>query len=93
MQKIFNQIRIGIALLVLSALIYFIQIFIFHTSRDTMFYLLQDLAFIPIQVLLITVLLNRFLNLRQKREMLKKMNMVIGAFFSSVCTDLISKLL
>lgn len=91
MKKILNQIKIGIALLALSALIYYAQLILFHSKRDTEFYLLQDLAFIPIQVLFITIILNRILNLRQKREMLKKMNMVIGAFFSSVGTELISR--
>lgn len=92
MKKIIQQIIIAAGLMLLSVLIYYIQIVSFHDDRNTFFYLFQDLAFIPIQVLLITFILNRALNLRQKKEMLKKMNMVIGAFFSYVGIELIAKL-
>jgi hypothetical protein len=46
--------------------------------------MLQDLAFVPIQVLLVTLVLNELLRGRDKRAMMNKMNMVIGVFFSEV---------
>ena len=42
------MIILGIALIALSAVLYLVQIEIFHTPRDTFFYLFQDLAFVPI---------------------------------------------
>jgi hypothetical protein len=50
---------------------------------------IQDLAFIPIQVLLVTLILDQLLNVREKQAMLNKLNMVIGTFFSEVGTGLI----
>jgi len=73
----------------LSVLVYFIQIQIFRTPRDTFFYLFQDLAFVPISVLMVTVIIDQVLRIREKRILLKKMNMVIGAFFSDVGSDLL----
>jgi hypothetical protein len=83
------QIFFGISLVSLSALVYLVQIEIFKTPRDTFFYIFQDLAFVPISVLMVTLIIDQVLRIREKRALLKKMNMVIGAFFSEVGTDLL----
>ena len=44
----------------------------------------------PIHVLLVTLVIHQLLKIREKRAMLKKMNMVIGAFFSEVGTRLLN---
>lgn len=85
------QILFGISLITLSAVVYFIQIEIFKTPRDTFFYIFQDLAFVPISVLMVTLIIDQVLRIREKRALLKKMNMVIGAFFSEVGTDLLKQ--
>jgi len=78
------QIWFGLGLVITSTIIFAVQIFIFDNAHETMFLFLQDLAFIPIEVLLITLLLHRMLSIREKRVMLTKMNMLIGVFFSEV---------
>jgi hypothetical protein len=87
------QIIFGISLIALSAIIYISQIFIFERPQDTFFYIFQDLAFVPISVLIVTLILDQLLRMREKRAMLKKMNMVIGAFFSEVGTGLLKSFL
>ena len=87
------QIIFGTSLIALSAIIYISQIFIFKRPQDTFFYILQDLAFVPISVLIVTLILDQLLRMREKRAMLKKMNMVIGAFFSEVGTGLLKSFL
>ena len=55
--------------------------------RDTNYMLrlfLAQLGFLPISVLLVTIILNQLLGLRAKAAKLAKLNMVIGAFFSEV---------
>ncbi len=84
------ELSLGAGFLGLSAFFYLAQIGIFHTPRDTFFYLFQDLAFVPIQVLLVTLIINQLLTVREKRNLLKKLNMIIGVFFSEVGTDLLS---
>lgn len=76
-------------LVALSTVAYIVQIVIFHRIEDTFFYMLQDIAFVPIQVLLVTFIISRLLTEREKRALLKKMNMLIGAFYSEVGTTLI----
>ncbi len=75
-----------------SAAFYVVQILVFGKPHDTFFYLMQDLAFLPVQVLLVTLILNELLARRERRQRLHKMNMVIGAFFSEVGSELISAL-
>jgi hypothetical protein len=48
-----------------------------------------DIAFVPIEVLMVTLIIHRLLSEREKRAMIKKLNMVIGAFFSEVGLKLI----
>jgi hypothetical protein len=90
MKRLRGQILLSVALIALSAVLYVLQIRIFHSQRDTLFYLFQDLAFVPIQVLLVTVIVDQVLRIREKIAMLNKLNMVIGTFFSEVGTRLLT---
>ncbi len=83
------QVLLGISLIALSALFYLIQYGIFGDARQIVFYLAQDIAFVPIEVLLVTLIIHRLLSMREKRAKLKKLNMVIGAFFSEVGRELL----
>jgi len=51
--------------------------------------MVEDIAFIPIEVLFVTLIIHRLLEYRDKRSKLKKLNMVIGAFYSEVGNSLI----
>lgn len=82
-------VLLGWSLLFVSAVAYLAQIIIFRRTEDTFFYMLQDFAFVPIQVLLVTLILNELLRRREKRALLGKMNMAIGVFFSEVGTALL----
>lgn len=81
---------IALALLAFSALSYLIQISIFQKTEDTFFYMLQDLSFVPVQVLLVTLILDRVLKKREKQSLLNKLNMVIGVFFNDLGIELIT---
>src|SRR4030043_766400 len=88
--KRFNwRIIFGISLILLSALLYILHYIIFRDARHIFIYLLGDIAFVFIEVLLVTLIIHQVLSEREKRSMLKKLNMVIGAFFSEVGTPLL----
>lgn len=80
---------IGLLLILLSVTVYLAHYAIFQDSRHVFIYMVGDLAFLPLEVLLVTVILNELLNRRDKRIAMEKMNMVIGAFFSEVGTSLL----
>jgi hypothetical protein len=84
------QILLGVALILLSAILYSIHYAIFKDAHHIYIYLLGDIAFIPIEVLLVTLIINGLLSQRERRTRLEKMNMVIGSFFSEVGTLLLT---
>jgi hypothetical protein len=89
----YREILLIAALLVTTSIIFYvIQWEIFRDVRDAVFYLLQDLAFLPIQVLLVAIIVERILARREKNRLLHKMNMVIGTFFSELGTRLLGDL-
>jgi hypothetical protein len=89
MKKFNWQILLGLILVLISVILYFIHFLIFKDVQHIFIYFLGDLAFLPIEVLLVTLIIDRVLSVREKRAMLEKLNMVIGAFFSEVGLKLI----
>lgn len=83
MKRVFNwQVLLGLSLIALSALVYFIHYFIFRDAHHIFIYLIGDIAFVFLEVLLVTLVLHQLLHYREKKAMLNKLNMVIGAFFN-----------
>lgn len=78
------QAALGASLVASSVVIYYVQNLIFGKPEDTFFYMFQDLAFVPVQVLLVTLILNQLFKRREQLALQKKLNMVIGVFFSEV---------
>jgi hypothetical protein len=83
------HLLLALSLIALSASIYLFHFSIFRDAHHIFLYLIGDIAFLPIQVLLVTLIIEKLLNEREKRQMLKKLNMVIGVFFSEVGTRLL----
>ena len=90
MKRFSWQILLGSSLIILSAILYLIHYAIFRDSHHIFLYLVGDIAFLPVQVLLVTLIIDQLLSVREKRALLKKLNMVIGAFFSEVGTRLLT---
>jgi len=90
MKRVFNwQVLLGLSLIALSALVYFIHYLIFRDAHHIFIYLIGDIAFVFLEVLLVTLILHQLLRYREKKTMLNKLNMVIGAFFSEVGGELL----
>jgi len=92
MKKINSTFLLLVFLLAVSLAFYMLQLMQFQSPRDTAFYFLQDMAFLPLQVAIVTIVIGKILNYREKRERLKKTNMMLGAFFSEVGNDLLEQL-
>jgi hypothetical protein len=93
MKRYKTFIILAIIFLAISGLLYFLHFNIFHDSHHIFIYLLGDIAFLPIEVFLVVIVIERILARREKQAMLQKLNMVIGAFFSEVGNQLLHNLL
>jgi len=88
-KRLMQRILFGALLILLSAFVYAIHYVIFRDAHHIFLYMVGDIAFVFIEVLLVTLIIHQMLTEREKRSMLKKLNMVIGAFFSEVGTPLL----
>jgi hypothetical protein len=90
MSKTRWYLLLGASLVIASSTVYLLEILIFHNLHDTIFYLFQDLAFVPVQVLLVMLILDKLLQKKEKESLFNKLNMIIGVFFNEVGTGLMS---
>lgn len=87
-----SDLVLAAILISVSVALYLAQLAIFADPRSTYFYILQDFAFLPISVLVVTLVLERLLELRDRRQRLEKLRMLIGTFFSWTGYHLLNRL-
>ncbi|MFY9639118.1 MAG: hypothetical protein WAK14_09995, partial [Methanobacterium sp.] len=90
-KKLGWRLKIAILLILSAVILYMIQYFIFLEPKTELFYFGIDLAFLPIEVLLVVLVIETAISQREKSALLEKLNMVIGVFFSEVGTELLSE--
>lgn len=76
------QVTLGVSLVLVSIILYAAEYFVFRDARGILFGLLSNTAFLPIEVLLVTLIIQQLLEQRSRADRMEKLNMVIGAFFS-----------
>jgi hypothetical protein len=81
---------VGSILLFLSALLYFAHYLVFRDTHHIFIYLMGDVAFVPIEVLLVTLIIHRLLAHKEKQHRLEKTNMVVEVFYSEMGSMLLS---
>lgn len=77
------------ALLIVSLILYVADYLVFGKAPDIAAGFLGNLAFLPIYVLFVTLMIERVLKEREREALRQKLNMVIGVFFSEVGTALL----
>ena len=84
------EVKLGIILILTTFAVYSLKFIFLKNPGDTLNYIFNSLGFLPVNVLLVTLVINKLLTVRSQREKLRKMNMVIGTFFSETGNELIS---
>ena len=80
------------ALFVISLSLYGIDFTIFGNLREISASFLGNLAFLPIYIIVVTLLFERVLRERERQSVMRKLNMVIGVFFSEFGNRLLKEL-
>lgn len=86
------RLVLSVSLLLLSVFLYLLYYIIYMDINNMLTWFLMSAAFLPINVLIVTLIIEGIINERDKQLMLKKLNMVIGVFYSEVGTVLLSLL-
>jgi hypothetical protein len=87
------QVKTAAALIVAATAVYALRWYLFPTESfhvEMLRYLVDDLGFLLIQVLLVSILVDGLMRRRQRETMLDKLNMVVGAFFTECGTDILA---
>jgi len=93
MRRYATILLLAVVFIAASALLYFLHYLAFHDPHHIFIYLLGDLAFLPLEVFLVVIVIERILARRERQSLMRKLNMVIGAFFSEVGNELLWRLL
>ena len=83
-------IAFGAGLVALSLALYALHFLVFRDLQHIGIYALGDVAFLPLEVLLVTLVFHQVLESRDRRQRAEKLNMVIGTFFSALGTQLLT---
>lgn len=81
--------HVAFLLLFVSLLLYGLDYFFFGGGEGIAAGFLGNLAFLPIYVLFVTLMIERVLKERERHAIRQKLNMVIGVFFSELGTPMI----
>lgn len=85
---------LAILLVIISFALYLIIWEIYANLRgEEVFFFFEAVAFVPIEVLLVTIVIDSLLTRQEKQSRLEKMSMVIETFFSEVGSELIRRFL
>ena len=82
---------IAVLLVTLTLSLMTVHLMVFQDSRYLFAYLLADLAFIPLEVICVTLIIDRMLSSREREQRMEKLNLVIGIFFSWIGTPLLAR--
>jgi len=74
----------GTTLLAASLFLYTMHYLIFHDLHHIFIFALGDIAFVPIEVFLVAMLIEQFLEAHEKQELRYRTNMVVGTFFTEM---------
>lgn len=81
---------LAVLLLALSGVLYLFHFLVFRDVRHIFIYMVGDLAFLPIEVLLVAVIVHRVLEMGEKKRRMEKLNTMIGVFFGQLGNELLA---
>lgn len=90
MKKIKYYSLIAMILIFSSVIMFYFHYIVFGQLKNTMYYTIMDLCFIPINTFVVTIVFENLIERRSKREKLSKINMLVGLFFSEMGFELLN---
>jgi len=89
MSRLGWKAKLAAVLLISSMLIFLAQYLVFNDLEEEAFLILEALGLLPIEVLLVTLIIDNLLVRQERQQKLRKINMVTDAFFSEAGSDLL----
>ncbi|MCF8026306.1 MAG: hypothetical protein K9K82_12565 [Desulfobacteraceae bacterium] len=83
------EIFFGFGLIILAASLHFLHYFVFGEVSHLLSFLGKKIAFVPLEVLFITLILHKLLTIHERGMQKKNMNTLTAAFFSEIGNNLL----
>lgn len=90
MRKHKKLITLGVSFIGLSIMLHGLHFAIFKDIHHLMIFLIADIAFIPLEVFFVSVVLEKMLEKHDDEQIRKKMNMLLGVFYQESGNKLLS---
>ncbi len=81
-----------LTLAVVSTVLYLLDYIILGSMREITSSFLGNLAFLPVYVIFVTLMVEQIMRERERQTIMRKLNMVIGVFFSEVGNQLLKEI-
>lgn len=85
-------LSISLVLILASFVLYELHYEIFRDAHFLGLYILDHFAFLPIEILLVSIVIGSLLKIREKNQRLEKLNMILGTFYSEIGHELMKHL-
>lgn len=89
---ILNKTLMICALFSVSLILYAMDYLLLGSAKELTIWFLGNLAFLPVYVIIVTLMIERVLKERERQAVMRKLNMVIGVFFSEAGNRLLKEL-
>lgn len=89
MKKYNDIIKIGALLLGISAVLYLINYIMFGDAHHLFVVFAEEIAYMPIYIFIILVVAEKAISSREKKDMARKTNALVGTFFTELGYELI----
>ncbi|KZX10837.1 hypothetical protein [Methanobrevibacter curvatus] len=84
------KVKLAIVLIICSTLIYSFTIYRFGEIEHTIWYILIDLGFIPLDILIVVLFVEDIIDRKEKEMIIEKMDMLMSVFFSEIGDKLLT---
>lgn len=89
---VLNKKLMLMMLVSVSAVLYGLDYVLLGSAKELTIWFLGNLAFLPVYVIIVTLMIESVLKERERQSVMRKLNMVIGVFFSEVGNRLLKEL-
>lgn len=89
MPRLSWKAKIALILSALTVVLTLLHVALFNDPKTLFFYLALDIVFVPVQVLLVSIVIEQLLSERETQIKLRNLNMIIGAFMGAVGAKLL----
>ncbi len=85
-----DRLFLGIFLISLSVGLHALHFVVFRDMHHILIFLLADIAFIPLEVFFVSMVLDRLIEKREQKKIVKKIHMIVGLFYQELGNKLLS---